>query len=128
MTKTELNAFRMTLENRRTELENTSRKREALAINTSPEELDRIQHASDRDWAVSNLERNSSRLREVRIALRRLNTGGFGICAGCEENINLKRLAALPWAAFCIVCQEVADREQGTPRNEIETSLVMVAA
>src|SRR5271166_1195011 len=119
MTKTELNGFRRTLENRRTELGRESRNREALGIETSPEELDRIQHAGDRDWAMSNLERNSNRLREVQAALRRMDAGTFGMCAGCEENISLKRLAAVPWASFCIVCQEAVDRGQKTPPSEI---------
>jgi DnaK suppressor protein len=128
MTKTELQAFRRALENRQTELENGNRNREALAIETSPDELDRILYASERDMAIGNFERVSNWLLEVRTALRRIDTGTFGICAGCEENINPKRLAAVPWASSCIVCQEAADREQKTPWNEIETSLVMAAA
>src|ERR1700676_1252883 len=127
MTKTELNLFRRALENRQAELGNGSRNREALAIETSPDELDRIQHANDRDYAMSNLERNSNRLREVQTALRRIDAGAFGICVGCEESINPRRLAAIPWASFCIVCQEAADREQTTPRAEIDTTLVMAA-
>jgi len=127
MTKTELDAFRTSLKNSRTELENGSWNREALAVDTSPEELDRIQRASDRDWTMSNLERNSNRLREVQAALRRIDRGTFGICIDCEENINPKRLAAVPWASSCIVCQEAADREQKTPRSEIDTSLVIAA-
>lgn len=127
MTKTELDAFRTSLKNSRTELENGSWNREALAVDTSPEELDRIQRASDRDWTMSNLERNSNRLREVQAALRRIDTGTFGICIDCEENINPKRLAAVPWASSCIICQEAADREQKMPRSEIDTSLVIAA-
>jgi DnaK suppressor protein len=127
MTNTELNAFRRTLKNRQTELGNRNGSREALAIETSPDELDRIQHASDRDFALSNLERNSDRLREVRTALRRVEEGTFGICIGCEENINPKRLAAVPWASFCIVCQEAADQGQNTPLSEMDTSLAMAA-
>jgi DnaK suppressor protein len=127
MTKIELNAFRRTLKNRQTELGNQNGSREALAIETSPDELDRIQHASDRDFALSNLERNSDRLREVRTALRRVEEGTFGICIGCEENINPKRLAAVPWASFCIVCQEAADRGQSTPPGEMDISLAMAA-
>ena len=127
MTKIELNAFRRTLKNRQTELGNRSGSREALAIETSPDELDRIQHASDRDYALSTLELNSDRLREVRGALGRIDAGTFGICLGCEENINPKRLAAVPWASFCIVCQEAADRRQQTPPSGIDTSLAMAA-
>jgi len=126
MTKNELNTFRKTLENKQSELENGSRNREALAIETSPDELDRIQHASNRDEAIGNLERSSSRMREVQAALQRLDQGTFGICNGCEENVSPKRLAAIPWAALCIVCQETADREQTAP-GEIDTFLGMAA-
>ena len=96
------------------------------AIETSPDELDRIQHASDRDMAMDNLERDSSQLAEVRSALRRVNAGAFGFCVGCEEKINPKRLAAVPWASFCIVCQEALEREKA-PWSDIDTSLVMAA-
>jgi DnaK suppressor protein len=126
MTKTELNTFRMKLEQKQAELANGNRNREALAIETSPDELDRIQHASARDDAMNNLERTSDRLREVRTALRRINAGTFGICADCEESIHLRRLAAVPWAPYCIVCQNGVDREK-TPRGELDVSLAMTA-
>jgi RNA polymerase-binding transcription factor len=127
MTKIELNTFRSTLEGRQTDLRNGSRNREALAIETSPDELDRIQHASERDMAIGNLERDSSRLLEVRAALRRIDGGTFGICVDCEADINLRRLAAIPWASFCIVCQEAADRGRSTPSSKVDTLLVMAA-
>ncbi len=127
MTKTELNAFRRTLENRRAELAQGNRNREALAIETSPDELDRIQHSQERELAIGALDRNSARLREVQEALRRIDAGAFGICVGCEEEINLKRLNAVPWASSCIACQEAADREQATPWGDIDTSLIMAA-
>jgi DnaK suppressor protein len=124
MKKNELNAFRKVLENRQTELGNGNRNRSALAIETSPDELDRIQNANDRDYAISYLERGSSRLREVRAALGRMDAGTFGICAGCEEDINPRRLAAVPWASFCIACQEAADRDE----TSVEGAPVLAAA
>jgi DnaK suppressor protein len=127
MTTTELSAFRKTLENRQTELGNENRSREALAIETSPDELDRIQHASERDHAISNLERNSDRLREVQAALHRMHASAFGTCVCCEGNISIKRLAAVPWASYCIVCQVAADRGQETSRLDMEPSLDVAA-
>jgi DnaK suppressor protein len=115
MTKTELSKFRDALKGRQAELETESRGREALAIETCPEEFDRIQHGQERDLAIDALDRNSKLLREVRAALRRIDAGTFGICTGCEEAISLKRLAALPWTASCIVCQEAADSLAGQP-------------
>jgi DnaK suppressor protein len=75
--------------------------------------------------AIGNIERDSSRLREVRAALRRIGAGIFGICVECEADINPKRLAAIPWASSCMVCQEAADREQKTSWNDVDTALVM---
>jgi DnaK suppressor protein len=125
MTKPALNAFRRALENSLTELGNGNRNRAALAIDTNPDELDRIQQAGEREYAMNILERNSNRLREVRTALARIDAGTFGICVDCEENINPKRLAAVPWALCCIACQDAA--EQRTSRNEIDASRVVAA-
>jgi DnaK suppressor protein len=127
MTKTELKIFRRTLENLQGELRNGNRNREAMAVEASSDQLDRIQHASDRDYAMDNLERSSRRLREVQTAISRIDSGTFGVCVGCEENINPRRLAAVPWASSCIVCQEAADRGQETSHIGMDTSLVMTA-
>lgn len=125
MIKSMLNSFRKTLEDRQTELGNNNRDREILAIQTSSDEMDRIQYASERDYAVDKLERNSSRLGEVRAALLRIDAGMFGSCVECGEDINPKRLAAVPWAPLCIVCQDAADREQKTSFSDIDKSSVM---
>jgi DnaK suppressor protein len=126
MTKSETNLFRKTLESRQTELRNENKSREAIETDSSPDELDRIQHASEREYAIGSLERNFSRLREVTAALRRMDAGTFGVCGKCEEEISLKRLAAVPWAPFCIVCQEAADLEGASPAREMDDSLVEV--
>ncbi|MGD1092653.1 MAG: TraR/DksA C4-type zinc finger protein [Bryobacteraceae bacterium] len=127
MTNLEFNGFRKTLKNRQAELENGNRSRGALAIETSPGELDRIQHSQERDLAIDTLDRNSKLLREVRAALSRIDTGTFRICLDCEEEISLKRLAAVPWTASCIVCQEAADNVAGQPWNVGQELLVKAA-
>jgi DnaK suppressor protein len=125
MTKAEKNTFRKTLESRKTDLRNQTEGREALELNPSSDELDRIQQAAERDYAIGSLERNFSRLREVSAALDRLDRDTFGVCGHCEQEINVKRLAAVPWAAFCIACQEAADRELKSPLQEMNESLPM---
>jgi DnaK suppressor protein len=123
MTKTEMNAYRKTLASRQTELQNANQA-QPIQMEATSDELDRIQQASERDYAVGNLERNFSRLREVTAALRRLDAGTFGVCGSCEEEITPKRLAAVPWASFCIVCQEAADNERSAPPLETDESLL----
>jgi DnaK suppressor protein len=45
-------------------------------------------------------------LREVSDALQRLAHGHYGVCMECEEPISVKRLEAVPWARYCVKCQE----------------------
>jgi len=110
MTKIELNKFRDLLKKRQADLEeNGSRSREVLTIEMSADELDRIQHAQERDLAIGGLDRSAKQLREVRAALSRVDAGTFGVCLDCEEDISMKRLAAMPWTASCILCQEASE-------------------
>jgi len=40
------------------------------------------------------------------LALDRIEAGDYGMCVGCEEAIPAKRLQALPWAKYCVNCQQ----------------------
>ena len=106
----ELKRVQILLEARATELERGIHHREEIVIQQNPDQLDEIQTASDRDLAISKIDRQSKELRNVRAALRRIRDGRFGICEQCDEGIAPKRLAAVPWASLCIVCQEAEDR------------------
>lgn len=127
MTKSEINKFKKILEAKRTELEKIVRNREAITIEKSADALDEVQHASERELAIRNLDRESNLLRNVRGALGRIEDGSFGTCLHCEEEISPKRIAAVPWAAFCIQCQEQADRNQENGNDMMEDLLVNAA-
>ncbi len=116
MTKTEVNKYKQILEVRYAELTKVLRNREGIAIEKSPDALDEVQHAAERELAIRNLDRESNLFRNVRAALRRIQDGSFGVCVHCEEDISPRRLAAVPWTPYCIQCQEMADR------NQIETA------
>lgn len=58
--------------------------------------MDEIQHATEGDMAIRNVDRESSPLREVNAVLRRIRDGSFGNCVQCDEVISSKRLAAVP--------------------------------
>ena len=127
MKAVELDRFRKTLTARQAELSDGRRNREALAIETNADELDRIQHAQERDFAMEALDRESLRSREIRAALDRIDNGSFGICLNCEEEISARRLAAVPWAALCIICQEVAERVASDSHEQDEQVLPTAA-
>src|SRR6266849_1571076 len=118
MTKSELNKFRNILEAKQAELAQFVRNREGITIEKSPDALDEVQHAAERELAIRNLDRESNLLRNVRAALRRINDGSFGVCLHCEEDISPKRLAAVPWTSYCIQCQESVDRSQSGEGSE----------
>ena len=56
-------------------------------------------------------------LRLVEEALDRLDAGDYGICLACDEPIAEKRLRALPWARYCVACQEHAGLELDSCRG-----------
>jgi len=55
-------------------------------------------------------QRDIERLRDVVDALARLQHGEYGRCLECQESIPAKRLKALPWARYCVACQEELSR------------------
>lgn len=127
MTELEINKIKKILQNKQDELERIVRNRDAITIEKSADALDEVQHASERELAIRNLDRESNLLRNVRAALRRIDDGTFGICMHCEEEISPKRIAAVPWAPYCIQCQEQADRNR-EESNEMFDELLVNAA
>jgi DnaK suppressor protein len=121
MTNTEVDRFRAVLTARIAELERVTRHRDGIAVERSADEVEETQMAAQRLLAVSNLDREFSQLRDARAALHRIEEGSFGICPECDEDIHPKRLAAVPWAKFCIRCQEPANRnvEEMEPDHDL---------
>ena|SRR5689334_24260753 len=111
---TPIEELRAKLENKRTELLNGIRCHSAhLTIVDEHELLDRMQVMYSRDQTVSLLETLTCTLGDVRAALRAINEGSYGVCMECGEDIAPRRLATIPWAAFCVTCQKALER-----RNE----------
>jgi len=127
MTKTELNKYREILEAKQAELAQVLRNRDGITIEKSPDALDEVQNAAERELAIRNLDRESNLLRNVRAALHRIDEGMYGICLHCEEDISPKRLNAVPWAPYCIACQETADRNQEEGIESLDDLLVNAA-
>ncbi len=71
------------------------------------------------DLAVRNYSKNvmlavseneSRQLTLVDEALLRLGDDEYGRCQNCEKEISPKRLAAIPWARYCLDCQELVEK------------------
>jgi len=61
-------------------------------------------------FSLSNAEREL--VNQVDEAIGRIDDRRFGVCASCEDEMNLKRLEAVPWARLCISCQEKQESGQ----------------
>jgi len=113
MNQTELEKYKRMLQAKQAELSVGLRNnREDIAIQKTPDALDEVQLAGERELAIRTLDRESSLLRNVRGALTRIADGSYGTCLHCDEEIKPKRLEAVPWTKYCIRCQEAADRHE----------------
>lgn len=110
MSQNKINEFQRALEAKKKELMTGGSDREEILIENAAEDFDRLQQQLNREVAIRNLDRESKLLKEVQAALNRIDEGTFGVCLRCEEEIPEKRLRALPWAAYCVPCQEAIDR------------------
>jgi RNA polymerase-binding transcription factor DksA len=51
-------------------------------------------------------------LAEIEAALKRMDSGRYGICQECDSAIAIERLEILPMAALCLSCQHVRDTQR----------------
>jgi DnaK suppressor protein len=127
MTKSELEKYRTALKAREAEIADALKNREDIAIEKAADAIDEVQLAGERELAIRNLDRESGLLRKVRAALVRIQDGSFGTCMHCDEEVSPKRLKAVPWAPFCIRCQELADRHEFEASETMEEFLADAA-
>jgi len=80
--------------------------------NDSPTEdiVDRANNAYSRELNFSISDAERSLLLQVDEAITRVEDGSYGRCANCGEPIARPRLEALPWARYCISCQELLEQ------------------
>lgn len=85
----------------------------------NPEALSAIQSADEMEFAVRSVEQDvnvttasvrSRMLRQIDFALERVAGGTYGECQSCGEEISANRLKAIPWAEYCLQCEELRSR------------------
>lgn len=72
--------------------------------------VDRANSAYNREFMLSLSGSEREILKEIEEALERVESGEFGSCSSCEETIPARRLQAVPWARYCIDCQELVEQ------------------
>lgn len=127
MSKSERKQHKAVLEAREAELAQRLGNRDGIEIEKTADPLDEVQSAGERELAICNLHREWNLLRKVRSALTRIAGETYGDCLHCDAEINAKRLAAVPWTAYCIACQEAADRHEFEATDDVEGQLADAA-
>ena len=83
---------------------------------TFPDTLDRAYAESERNFMLRIRERERKLIQKIQEAIDRLESGSYGICEECEEEISEARLMARPVTTLCIECkrrQEAEERLRG---------------
>jgi DnaK suppressor protein len=112
--------LREMLEDRRRDIQQKLRYlREALPAESSDvrdtEEQSLDDFVQEVDFAL--MEMKSQTLARIDEAIRRLEDGTYGVCEECGTEIAAPRLAALPFAALCRVCQQGVEDQVARERE-----------
>jgi DnaK suppressor protein len=71
---------------------------------------DKAANAYTKEFLFHQSNDNRQTLALVSEALERIKNESYGICVACDQEVEVKRLDAVPWARHCIECQEKQDR------------------
>jgi len=72
---------------------------------------DKAANSYTKEFLFHQSDDNRRMLNLVNEALERIKSSSYGLCVACQEEVQAKRLDAVPWARHCIECQE--KQEQG---------------
>src|ERR1700752_3181653 len=77
----------------------------------SQDPADQASNSYTKELLFSQSTNERSILKLIEEAIERISEGSYGECVNCSSEIQVKRLEAIPWARYCIRCQEL--QEQG---------------
>lgn len=116
MDKKKLESFKKKLEERQQALRKAVSRTEEdgrVADQDSAQDIaDRAASSYTKEFLFSQSNNERQLLQMVETALQRIREGVFGECVSCGNEINPKRLEAVPWTRYCIACQEKLEQGQ----------------
>lgn len=122
MEKKRLEQFKKRLEERQQSLRKAVSRTEEdgrIADQDSAQDIaDRAANSYTKEFLFSVSNNDRQLLNMVESALQRIREGSFCECVSCGNEINPKRLEAVPWTRYCIACQE--KKEQGLLEEAVE--------
>jgi len=85
----------------------------SLDVDSTQDSADRRVISLSKESLFERSSRRRTVLRLIEAALKRIASGSFGVCVTCGDDIQARRLQALPWTQFCLRCQEALEEEVG---------------
>jgi DnaK suppressor protein len=115
MDKKRLEYYKKKLLNRRDELVKTITRTEEEGRQADDDPTvdlaDKAANSYTKEFLFGQTNTDRTILNMIDEALKRIRKEEYGTCANCQEELQQKRLEAVPWAKNCITCQE--KQEQG---------------
>jgi DnaK suppressor protein len=114
MDKKKVDQFKKKLESRLQELRRTVSRTEqdgrTVDDDSAQDIADRAASSYNKEFLFHQSNNERQTLQMVESALSRIREGSFGECVSCGNEINPKRLEAVPWTRHCIECQEKLEK------------------
>lgn len=89
---------------------------EEITVENTEDEGDLATISHERELLYNLHEGDYARVRFIQQALKAIDRGSYGKCVRCDEDINEKRLDAVPWATMCVHCQEENEAQKADSR------------
>jgi len=110
MVKSRKEPYRALLLKKRDELLGSVRPEGLSASLQTPDAVEFAVKTAEQDLMARTADLRSRTLKEIESALKRVAGGSYGNCEGCGHEISPARLKAIPWARYCLVCQQLRSR------------------
>jgi DnaK suppressor protein len=121
MNKKDLEHYKQKLLSMKQDILNNSvlAKRDDLEISSDdlPDEADVANSVVNQQITFNMRAREMAKLRNIELALQRIEDGTYGHCDECDDEIGSKRLEKQPWADLCITHAEEREREESRHRR-----------
>jgi RNA polymerase-binding protein DksA len=85
-------------------------RREETSEELTQDIADKAVSSYTREFLYSLTDGERSTLLQIDDAIARIDDGSYGFCVNCGQVMAEKRLTAVPWAPYCVDCQELSEK------------------
>ena len=114
MEKKRLEYYKKKLQTRRDELRKSIARTEEAGRradeDTTVDLADKAANSYTKEFLFGQTDTDRVTLQLIEDSLTRMREGMYGLCASCENEIQQKRLEAVPWTKHCLACQEKQEK------------------